>query len=166
MPELENNRHSQSLRAWRFSSIMSTAVTMSAAVGHLMEMPAKMRYEPSLYVRLHRTLYPTFGKTAGWAEGIAVASTGVLAWWMGRRHSPAFPLTAAAAGLLAAAHGTFWVKVAPANTMMAGWPLDAIPSDWERWRDQWEYSHAARALLVTGALGALVLSVLPRHAEE
>jgi len=43
---------------------MSTAVTMTAAVAHLMELPAKMRYEPSLWVKLHRTLYPNFGRTA------------------------------------------------------------------------------------------------------
>jgi hypothetical protein len=145
---------------------MSTAITMSAAVAHLMELPAKMHYEPSLYVRLHRTLYPTFGKTAGLAEGVAVISTGALAWWMRRRRSPGFPMTVAAAGLLAAAHGTFWTWVAPANKTMSGWRLDSIPSNWEQWRDQWEYSHAARAVLVTGALGALVLSVLPQQVEE
>jgi hypothetical protein len=44
---------------------MAVAMTMSAAVAHLMELRAKMQYEPPLYVRLHRTLYPTFGKTAG-----------------------------------------------------------------------------------------------------
>jgi hypothetical protein len=31
-------------------------------------LPAKMRYEPSLWVRLHRTLYPNFGRIAGPAE--------------------------------------------------------------------------------------------------
>lgn len=43
-------------------------MTMTAAVAHLMELPAKMRYERSPYVRLHRTLYPNFGRTAGPAE--------------------------------------------------------------------------------------------------
>jgi hypothetical protein len=65
------------LNLWRFS-LMSTVVTMTAAVAHLMELPAKMRYEPSLWVRLHRTMYPNFGRTAGPAEAAAVASTGLL----------------------------------------------------------------------------------------
>jgi hypothetical protein len=56
---------STALNAFRLSSIMTTAMTMSAAVAHLMELPAKMHYEAPLYVRLHRTLYPTFGRTAG-----------------------------------------------------------------------------------------------------
>jgi hypothetical protein len=55
------------LNLWRFS-LMAVAVTMTAAVAHLMELPAKMRYEPSLWVRLHRTMYPN-DRTAGPAEG-------------------------------------------------------------------------------------------------
>ncbi len=64
-----------------FSSVMSTALAMTAAVAHLMELPAKRRYERALYVRLHRTLYWNFGRIAGPAEGVAVLTTGVLAWW-------------------------------------------------------------------------------------
>jgi hypothetical protein len=54
----------------------------------------------------------------------------------------------------------FLAFVHPANLTMAGWPLDAIPSDWTGWRDQWEYGHAARAILLTAALGGLVLSLV------
>ena len=43
------------LNLWRFS-VMTVAATMTAAVAHLMELPDKMRYEPSLWVRLHRTM--------------------------------------------------------------------------------------------------------------
>ncbi|MCC6589799.1 MAG: hypothetical protein IT168_24105 [Bryobacterales bacterium] len=58
-------------KPWKFGSIVSTAVAMSAAVAHLMELPAKMKYERELYVRLHRTLYPTYGKIAGFEIGRA-----------------------------------------------------------------------------------------------
>jgi hypothetical protein len=37
---------STALNACRFSSIMAVAMTMSAAVAHLMELPAKTQYEP------------------------------------------------------------------------------------------------------------------------
>jgi hypothetical protein len=49
---------------------MTTAVTMTAAVAHLMELPAKMRYEPSLWVRLHRTLtsWPLDAIPRDWTE--------------------------------------------------------------------------------------------------
>jgi hypothetical protein len=150
---------------WRLSSVMSTAITMSAAVAHVMEMPAKRRYDPSLYVMLHRTLYPNFGRTAGPAEGIAVVTTAALAWWTRRRNPKAFPLTAAAAACLAAAHGIFWSVVNPVNIEMSRWPLDAIPEGWTVARDRWEYGHAVRAVMVTGALAALTLSVFERPTE-
>jgi hypothetical protein len=142
---------------WRIS-VMSTAVTMTAAVAHLMELPAKMRYEPSLWVRLHRTLYPNFGRTAGPAEAAAVISTNVLAVWTRRRRPEGFRSTAVAAACLGAAHAIFWTIVQPLNVEMLRWPLDAIPKDWTKRRNRWEYGHAVRAGLVTAALGALVVS--------
>jgi Anthrone oxygenase len=156
---------STALNACRFSSIMAVAMTMSAAVAHFMELPAKMQYEPPLYVRLHRTLYPTFGKTAGPAEAVAVASTAALAWMAQRQRRRSSRLTVAAAGCLAAAHGIFWSVVQPANIEMMRWPLDAIPQDWANWRNRWEYGHAVRAGLVTTALGALTWSVLRDAAD-
>ncbi|MGE4054637.1 MAG: anthrone oxygenase family protein [Vicinamibacterales bacterium] len=139
---------------------MSTAVTMSAAFAHLMELPGKMNYEAPLYVRLHRTLYPTFGRTAGPAEGCAVATAIALAW-LESQHRRSSRLTAVAAGCLAAAHGIFWSVVQPVNVEMMRWPLDAIPKDWTKQRNRWEYGHAIRAGLVTAALGALTWSLLP-----
>lgn len=166
MRQLPANEGSTPLNAWRFSSIMATAVTMAAAVAHAMELVPKLRYEPPLYVRLHRTLYPPFGRVAGPAEAIAVGATASLAWWTSRHRRRAFPLTAAAAGCLAIAHGVFWSVVQPVNVEMLRWPLDAIPPDWTKWRDRWEYGHAVRAGLVTAALGALTWSVLEDAADH
>ena len=143
---------------WRFS-VMSTAGTMTAAVAHLMELPAKMRYEPSLWVRLHRTLYPTFGRTAGPAEAAAVISTSLLAWRARRERPETFRSTAVAAVCLGAAHALFWGVVQPVNVEVSRWPLDEIPRDWKKRRNRWEYGHAIRAGLVTVALGALVASM-------
>jgi hypothetical protein len=143
------------LNLWRFS-VISTAVTMAAAVAHLMELPAKMRYEPSLWVKLHRTMYPNFGRTAGPAEAAAVISTALLAWRMRRQRPEVFHAAAVAAAFLGAAHAIFWSVVQPVNVEVARWPLDAIPQDWTTRRDRWEYGHAVRAGLVTAALGSLV----------
>lgn len=148
------------LKACRFSSITSTAVTMSAAVAHLMELPGKMKYEAALYVRLHRTLYPTFGRTAGPAEAWAVATTAALTWLARQRDRQSSRPALVAAGCLAAAHGIFWSVVQPVNVEMMRWPLDAIPKDWTKWRDRWEYGHAVRAVLVTAALAASTWSLL------
>jgi hypothetical protein len=145
------------LHVLRFSSIMTTALAAAAAVAHLMEMPAKRRYERGMYVRLHRTLYGNFGRVAGPAEAAAIVTTGMLAWRLRRRNTTTLA-PAAAAGCLAAAHGAFWTIVNPVNVEMLRWRLDAIPADWSTLRDRWEYGHAARACLLTGALAALVWS--------
>jgi Domain of unknown function (DUF1772) len=156
-------------KLWRFS-LISTAVTMTAAVAHLMELPAKMRYEPSLYVRLHRTLYTNFGRFAGPAEIAAAISANLLAWRTWRERPEAFRPAAVAAGCLAAAHAIFWSIVQPVNVEMIRWPLDAIPRDWTKERDRWEYGHAIRAGLVTTALGALAATGVwanpPRRSSE
>ena len=126
-PNASGPADTTTLRACAFSSIMAGAVTMSAAVAHLMEMPAKMRYEPELYVRLHRTLYPTFGKTAGPAEALAVASTAALAWMAQSKGRRSSGLAVVAAGCLATAHGMFWSVVQPANIEMMRSPLNPVP---------------------------------------
>jgi hypothetical protein len=147
-----------------FLANLSTAVSMSAALAHLMEMSAKMNYEPELYVRLHRTLYLMYGKTAGFAELASVISTGALALHTRKHESRPNPrssrLAKVAFGCVAAAHAIFWRRVEPANKRMASWSLAEIPADWQRWRNQWEYSHSARAVLVTVALSALIASTL------
>ncbi len=148
------------LSVLRLSSVMFTAIAMSAAGAHVMELPTKMQYEPPLYVRLHRTLYPNFGRIAGPSEALAMLTTSVLAWWTRKRWPAAFPWTAAAAGSLAAAHGVYWGVVQPVNLEMVQWPLDAIPDDWAGWRDRWEYGHAVRAGLVSVALGAVTWSLI------
>jgi hypothetical protein len=147
------------LKTWRFLAVMLTAFALAAALAHLMELPGKMTYDARLYVLLHRTLYPTFGQTAGWAEGLALILVVGLAWRV-RQRGAAFPLTLAAAVCQAAAMAVFLAFVQPANVTMASWPLDSIPPEWAGWRDQWEYGHAARAVLQTGTLAALVLSLV------
>ena len=140
---------------WRFS-LISTATAMTAAAAHLLELPAKMRYEPALWVKLHRTLYSNFGRIAGPAEAAAVASTMLLAF-SGRRRPEAVH-TARAAASLAAAHAIYWSLVQPVNVEVLRWPIDAIPNDWRKRRDRWEYGHALRAGLFAVAFGALTLS--------
>jgi hypothetical protein len=40
-----------------------------------------------------------------------------------------------------------------------------LPINWEELRDQWEYSHAVRAILYVVAMGTLVMSVLDWRAS-
>jgi hypothetical protein len=153
------------IKAWRFATIMLVAISLTAAFAHLMELPAKMEYDASLYVMLHRTLYPNYGRIAGPAEGIALLASLGLAWRV-RRRGKAFPLTLAAAVCQVLAMTLFLALIQPVNRTMASWPLDEIPPEWTALRDRWEYSHAVRAFLTLTALGALVLSVIRETPQE
>ena len=147
------------LKIWQFATIMLMALAMAAAFCHLLELPAKMNYEARLYVMLHRTLYPNYGRVSGIAEFLATVAVIGLAWRM-RGQPGVFEPVLVSAILMVAAHAVFWFLVQPANTTMAAWSLDEIPDEWTQWRNRWEYSHAVRAVLEVSALGALVISVL------
>ena len=52
----------------------------------------------------------------------------------------------------------FWTFTYPANQQTANWTL--LPDNWEDLRRQWEYSHAAGALLNLVALICVIIAVL------
>jgi hypothetical protein len=153
------------LKAWRFATLLLVAIGFSTALAHLLELPAKMEYEPTLYVLLHRTLYWNYGRIGGPAEvfGLLLAIGLVLRLW--RVHLP-FVLAAIGAALLATAFVVFLAFVHPANGAMLAWSLESLPSDWTHWRDRWEYGHAARALLMLGGFAALLASALQEPASR
>ena len=118
------------IRTWRLAAILLTALSMGAALAHLLELPAKIALDGPTWVTLLNTLYPpAFGTVGATFEVLAVLSVTALAFLVRRRH-PAF-----------------------------GWTL----------RDQWEYTHAVRAVLQVVALSAaLTFSVIvetPRRVE-
>jgi hypothetical protein len=139
---------------------MLTALSMGTALCHLLEMPAKITYDGALWLTLLQTLYPpAFGTIGAFFEVGAVVTAVVLAFLV-RRRRPAFVWTLLGALCLVAAHAAFWIWVAPVNAKMLPLTVETLPADWLGLRDQWEYTHAARAVLQIVALGALVLSIL------
>ena len=55
----------------------------------------------------------------------------------------------------------FWTFTFPANQQTNNWTT--LPESWERLRTQWEYSHAASAVLNLLALIMLTLELLHRR---
>ena len=147
------------VKIWRLLTIMLTALSMGTALCHLLEMPAKITYEGALWLTLLQTLYPpAFGTIGAFFEVGAVVTAVVLAFLVRRR--PAFGWTLLGALCLVVAHAAFWIWVAPVNATMSPLTPETLPADWMRLRNQWEYTHAARAVLQIVALGALVFSIL------
>jgi hypothetical protein len=152
------------LRTWRFLTIILVSLSMAMAFCHLLQLPPRMSYDSAQWVAT-QSLYQLFGTVGAFIEVSAVLLAAVLSLAVCRRR-PAFRWTLFGAACLLVAHAAWWVFVAPVNAEISTWTPDAIPGDWTWWRSQWEYTHAARAILEILGLSALVLSVLvetPTH---
>ena len=148
------------LTIWRLLTIMLVALSMGTALCHLLEMPAKLRYEGPTWLMLLQTLYPPgFGSIGAAFEVGAVLATLVLAFLV-RHRRPAFAWTLVGAVCVAAAHAAFWLWVAPVNETMVPLTPESLPANWTSLRNQWEYTHAGRALLQILGLAFLAYSVL------
>ncbi len=147
------------IKTWRLLTIMLTALSLGPALGHLLELPAKMIYDSALWLTVSKTLYATFGTVGAAFEVGAVITTLGLAILV-RQRRPAFEWTILAAVCVALTHAAFWIWLAPVNATIAVLTPETLPADWMGLRDQWEYTHAARAVLQIIALGALAISIL------
>ncbi len=148
-----------SLKVVRFASLMLVALNLGAAFGHALELPIKRKLGPRDYAMV-QSLYRFFGPVGALLEPGSVLVTAILADLV-RRRRPAFLLTLVATGFLAAALAIWLAFVAPMNTRMRQeWRPEAMPSDWTRVRDQWEYAHAIRFILQLAGLGTLAASLI------
>lgn len=151
------------LKTLQFITIMLVALSMSMAFCHLLEMPIRLGYAPTLWSQVTNIegTYQYFGPPVGAIlEGGAWIAAVLLAVLSRKRDRPIFFLTLAAAICMILTQAVFWTFVMPVNNQMLGWSPDSLPPDFATWRNQWEYAHAARALLQIIGLGALVASLL------
>jgi hypothetical protein len=147
------------MRSLRFLTLMLAALSMGMAFGHLLEMPAKLAYQGTVWLMLQQTLYGNFRVLGLGLETGALVCALVLAVAV-RRRRPAFGWTLFGAVCLACAHAAWWAGAAPVNTALTQYTAQTLPADWALLRAQWEYSHSMRAVLQIAAFAALVVSVL------
>jgi hypothetical protein len=125
-----------------------------------------MRYDSRLWLKLLKTLYPpAFGPVGGTVEGSAAILSLILVLLVRKRKS-AFVWTLVGTTCMVAAHASFWIWVAPVNSLLLKLTPETLPEDWKGLRNQWEYTHATRAILQIIALGAFTGSILvetPKH---
>ncbi len=143
------------LKVIRFLSLLFTAIAMSAGLAHLFALPNKIDLPRDDYLTAQQVY-------RGWALlgivlGLALVSTLVLTV-MVRRRPKAFILTLAALLCIAGSLAVFFTFTYPANQQTENWTV--LPADWRQLRSQWEYSHAAGAILYVIALSSLIWSVL------
>jgi len=141
-----------------FCSLLFTGVAMVAAGAHLLELLTKLSLPRDDYIIVQQ-IY------RGWALLGSVIVAALLATLataiFGRRRRNVMILALVALASLAGAQAIFWLFTYPVNQVTSNWT--AVPADWLGLRLQWEYSHAAGAMLDLAAFIALILAALARR---
>ena len=146
------------LKVGQFLAIVLTALAFVPAGAHLFSLLNKIGLTAEQY-------YIAQGIYRGWnLFGLvlfpAVVMNLVLAI-MQRRHAASFRLALLAFVALGGTVVVFFVWTEAANRATDSWTT--IPANWAALRLQWEYSHAASAVLAFVARCAATLSVLARR---
>jgi hypothetical protein len=139
----------------RFSSLLFTALALAPALAHLLELPNKIGLSRDEYLTVQQ-IY------RGWALLGVVIFAALISTLMltilsrGRRSE--FKFAIAAFLCIVGTQIVFWTFTYPMNAQTMNWTV--LPESWETMRFQWEYSHAASAMLNLLALVMTILCVL------
>jgi hypothetical protein len=148
------------LQSLQVVTILLAAVTLTATLAHVLELPGKLRLGKEQYLAVQTIYYPGF-TIAGIAEPLSILAVLLLTIVTPAGNAQFWSTLGALAALLAM-HATYWIFTHPVNNFwlkdfalkgagksffaFAAERGDAAP-DWTVLRDRWEYSHVARAAL-------------------
>lgn len=143
------------LKIFQFLAVTLTALALVPSGAHLLALPNKIAL-------LQDTYYVVQHSYRGWAllGAVLIAAliaNGALALLVRNQPAP-FWLAVLGCGAVAATLAIFFVWIYPANQLTANWTT--VPDSWESLRRQWEYGHAANAILTFAGLCAVTCSVL------
>jgi ABC-type cobalamin transport system permease subunit len=140
--------------AARFFSLLFAALALAPALAHLLELPNKIGLSRDDYLVVQQ-IY------RGWALlGIVVLSallSTLILTILVRKRPNEFALSLVAFLCIVGTQVVFWTFTFPTNQQTSNWTV--LPEHWTTLRMQWEYSHAASAVLNLIAFIALALSV-------
>lgn len=133
-----------------------TALILLPGGAHLLELPAKMQLTQNEYFAVQK-IY------AGWAVFsvaifAAIIANGLLFWSLRDIDMPAARAALASALLICLTLVVFFIWVFPGNQATDDWT--SIPANWETLRRNWEYGHAANAVLTFAALLATARAIM------
>jgi hypothetical protein len=145
---------------WCVLSLALAALLMGTSFAHVLEMPAKLRYEGPLWLRVQQSLYRLYAGIGGAIEVAATVAAVILAFVL-RDWRPAMMAALAGAACLFVALAFIRVPVTNrVNARTAQWTADTLPADWQQWRRRWEISHALRFALHLSSFVLLTLATL------
>jgi hypothetical protein len=149
------------LTAARFFSLLFAALALTPALAHLLELPNKIGLSRGDYLTVQQ-IYRGWA-LLGFVVAGALLSTLILTIIV-RKRPKEFALALIAFLCIVGTQIVFWTFTFPANQQTSNWTV--LPENWMALRAQWEYSHAASAVLNLIALIALIFSVLVRDKQH
>jgi len=145
-------------KASEFLAVVLTALALLPGGAHLMALPAKIAMPEDPYFVVQQ-IY------RGWALAGAVIFlaifANVLAALLTRHTRRTWQLFGTAGLLIAATLVVFFIWTYPANQATGNWT--SAPENWEQLRTEWEYSHAANAVITFLALLCSVGAAVSTH---
>lgn len=140
-----------------FITLSLVALTLIAPMAHLLELSRKIGMSGDEYLIVQKIYF-------GWAWlgsviFLALVSTLTLAIVIRDDHLASLLAAGAFIGV-ACTQLVFWVYTFPVNRATRNWTI--LPDAWMALRRQWEYSHAASAILSLIAFLLLAASVVVR----
>ena len=143
------------LRLIQFLAIILTALALVPSGAHLAALPNKMAMAQAAYFVAQQIYngWALFGIVLFGAFVANLAHTIVL-----RRLGRSFGYALASLLFIAAGLVIFFVWTFPTNQATNNWTV--VPTNWDKLRIQWEYSHAATAMMTFAALVCVVIAVL------
>src|SRR5215211_3242055 len=136
-------------------AVVLAALTTGVAFAHTLELPQKLDYDAATWTQLQHSLYRYFAVVGGPLEVATIIAAVVFA--VRARGLRGGRLAAVGAACFVLALGWWFAVVKTSNAEVGRWAVDAVPSDWRRWRAQWERGHAGHFVVtfagVPGAAG-------------
>lgn len=149
------------IKVIRFVSLLFAGLVLGPGMAHLLEMPNKMALSEEAY----KTVQMIY---CGWAM-LGVFQLGAILFsfilvLLVRKTGGIYRLTLSALICYIATMIIFFSFTYPANQQTANWTV--MPANWVLLRQQWEYSHAASALLEIAAFIMLLLAAFKKKPER
>jgi hypothetical protein len=145
-------------------AVVAAALTMGLTFAHTLELPQKLGYDAATWTRIQQSLYLYFGVVGGAVE--VAATIAAVAFAVRARGQPGGRLATIGAACFVTALAWWFAVVNTANAQIGSWTVGAAPSDWERWRAQWEFGHAAHFALTLAGFLMLLLAIVQGAAAD
>lgn len=150
--------------------VVLTALAMSLALAHALELPGKLRLDQAAYRQVQGIYYPGF-TWGGLGEVLGLLATAALVGLTPSQHA-IYPWLLGGLGGLVVMQVIYWTVTHPINRFwLADNPVgrlgqsffglrsDSSEGDWRQLRDRWEYSHVGRALAALAAFLCLTIGL-------